>query len=103
MARLIDADELKNVLKVRHEQCEGQYGSLQGAVNGFIKLLDRQPTVDAEPVRRGKWILERKPDGTPYCFHCSVCDDDFHNIGIEVAYDYCPNCGAKMEGVIDNG
>ena len=56
------------------------------------------PSEDVALVRHGRWILERKPDGKPYCFHCSVCDDDFHYIGITVAYDYCPNCGAKMYG-----
>lgn len=55
------------------------------------------PAADVAPVRHGRWILEREPGGKPYCFHCSVCDDDFHYIGITVAYDYCPNCGAKME------
>ncbi len=45
---------------------------------------------------KGEWILEREPDGTPYCFHCSVCDKDFHHIGIKTAYDFCPNCGADM-------
>lgn len=51
---------------------------------------------DAEPVRHGHWILEREPNGKPYCFHCSVCDDDFHYIDIKSATDYCPHCGAKM-------
>ena len=55
------------------------------------------PAADVVPVLHGRWILEREPDGKPYCFHCSVCDDDFHYIGITVAYDYCPNCGAKMD------
>ena len=54
---------------------------------------------DVEPVRHGCWILEKEPDGSPYCFHCSVCDGDFHYIGIKTAYDYCPNCGAKMDEV----
>ena len=35
--------------------------------------------------------------GTPYCFHCSVCDNDFHHIGIMAATDYCPNCGTRMD------
>ena len=51
---------------------------------------------DVAEVRHGRWILEREPDGTPYCFHCSVCDNDFHHIGIMTATDYCPNCGARM-------
>ena len=54
------------------------------------------PAADVAEVRHGRWILEREPDGTPYCFHCSVCDNDFHHIGIMTATDYCPNCGARM-------
>lgn len=55
------------------------------------------PAADVAEVRHGRWILEREPDGTPYCFHCSVCDNDFHHIGIMTATDYCPNCGALMK------
>ena len=54
------------------------------------------PAADVAPVQHGRWILEREPDGTPYCFHCSVCDNDFQRIGIMAATDYCPNCGARM-------
>ena len=59
--------------------------------------IDKQPTVDAELVKHGRWLLEREPDGKPYCLHCSVCDGDFSNISIMQGYDYCPNCGAKMD------
>lgn len=45
----------------------------------------------------GHWILKNGPDGTLYCFHCSVCDGGFHYIGITTGYDYCPLCGAKMD------
>lgn len=55
------------------------------------------PAADVAEVKHGRWILEREPDGTPYCFHCSVCDNDFHHIGIMTAIDYCPNCGARMD------
>lgn len=43
---------------------------------------------------------ERDPDENNriQCFHCSVCDDDFHYIGAFVATKYCPNCGARMKG-----
>lgn len=46
---------------------------------------------------RGVWLLEKEPDGTPYCFHCSVCDPDFSRIDIKTASPFCPNCGAEME------
>ena len=72
-------------------------GTIQEAIK-MVSFPEYTPAADVAPVRHGRWILEREPDGKPYCFHCSVCDDDFHYIGITVAYDYCPNCGAKMDG-----
>ena len=71
--------------------------------NSAIKILENAPAADVAPVRHGRWLLEREPDGKPFCFHCSVCDSDFHYIGITVAYDYCPNCGAKMDGGENDG
>ena len=66
-------------------------------INVILAIVDAQPAADVVEVRHGRWILEREPDGTPYCFHCSVCDNDFHHIGIMTATDYCPNCGARMD------
>lgn len=69
--------------------------------NDYIDIEDilNAPTVEAEPVIHGHWILEREPNGKPYCFHCSICDDDFRRISILSAYPYCPACGAKMDEV----
>lgn len=64
--------------------------------------IKAMPAADVVPVAHGRWMLERTPDGTPYCFHCSVCDSDYHHIGITIATDYCPNCGAKMDGGVDH-
>lgn len=72
-------------------------GTIQEAIK-MVSFPEYTPSADVAPVRHGRWILEREPDGKPYCFHCSVCDDDFHYIGIVTASDYCPNCGAKMDG-----
>ena len=72
-------------------------GTIQEAIK-MVSFPEYTPSADVAPVRHGRWILEREPDGKPYCFHCSVCDDDFHHIGIVTASDYCPNCGAKMDG-----
>lgn len=66
--------------------------------NAAVKILIKAPAVDVQEVKHGKWMLEREPNGKPYCYHCSVCDNDYHFIGIKVQYRYCPNCGAKMDG-----
>lgn len=54
-----------------------------------IKEFKFLPTIEAEPVRRGRWI------DTGSGQECSVCRE------IQYGYDngryYCPNCGARME------
>ena len=67
-----------------------------------LQMFNEIPAADVAPVVHGRWILEREPNGKPYCFHCSVCDSDYHCIGIVVASDYCPKCGAKMDGGVDD-
>ena len=76
------------------------YGSDREKYDAWEEIIDEIENMGADDVaevRHGRWILEREPDGTPYCFHCSVCDNDFHHIGIMTATDYCPNCGARMD------
>lgn len=54
------------------------------------------PTVDAKPVRHGKWILY--PDNKSKVVEaddCSVCGAQWI---FGEKYDYCPSCGAKMDG-----
>lgn len=69
----------------------------------LVDVFAEISAADVVPVVHGRWILEREPNGKPYCFHCSVCDSDYHCIGIVVASDYCPNCGARMDGGAENG
>lgn len=49
---------------------------------------------DAEPVRLGfwKWGL-----GFPYCSECKMMAHENGFVGYHTS-DYCPNCGAKMDG-----
>ena len=57
-------------------------------------------TIDTVPVRRGRWV------SVPYKLArvCSVCNRDepykFADIDADV-YDYCPHCGAKMDGELN--
>lgn len=58
------------------------------------------PTIEAEPVRRGRWIEHKSKDwsgGGAYI--CSVCGYGYSWAGFHEAneFTYCPNCGAKME------
>lgn len=93
MSRYIDAEKLTDSIFDWDMTIEDLYYSL-------CKLVDDVPTADVQEVKHGYWIPERDPDenNSIQCFHCSVCDDDFHYIGAFVATKYCPNCGARMKG-----
>ena len=52
---------------------------------------------DVAQVRHGRWIEQEKYTfGTMY--DCSICGDRILDNGHE--WNYCPNCGAKMDGDI---
>ena len=67
-----------------------------------VKILNQFPVADVAPVRHGRWV------SVPHKLArvCSVCNRDepykFADIDADV-YDYCPNCGAKMDGGAGNG
>ena len=71
-------------------------------INRTIDCNDiaRMPAVDAEPVRHGKWTA-RRPESRGYTeeFLCSVCDRIVYMpyMAKECDYEYCPNCGAKID------
>lgn len=89
--RLIDGDALTETIGIR---------LYSGAVMEFVSVEDiaKQPTVDAEPVRHGKWI--RKKD-TRFgemlndILICSECQIAFSTVTM-IRRSYCPNCGARM-------
>ena len=88
--RPIDADVLKaDVLE--WENCYNGFSDTYDKAR-IIDAIDEQPTIDAEPVRRGRWIRE------PNCWYrCTVCGDHYPSIADNMKYNYCPNCGAKKE------
>ena len=49
---------------------------------------------DVVPVKHGHWVKE-KPDVLIH-WHCSVCKNCYYLE--EPNANYCPNCGAKMDG-----
>lgn len=97
--RLIDADALLAAETFTYSggdacrECETEYR---------LAILDA-PTVDAVPVVHGRWIYNTD-DFTP-AHRCSACGYNKPMIAGEGvsqgAMNYCPNCGAKMDGGTD--
>lgn len=96
MAKYIDAEAAMRVIRDL---------SLHGAVTATPQQLeaaiDEIPAADVEPVRHGRWKLEpTNPYDNPgyknrMIKRCSCCG--WQNA---CRHNYCPNCGAKMDGEV---
>ena len=60
-----------------------------------VKILNQFPAADVALVRHGQWI-DSLARITPYCSACGHS----HRCLIRTP-NYCPNCGAKMDGELD--
>lgn len=92
MAELIDRDALIEWLKkIPLKDLSDGLGLCRVIMeDDFKRAIHDMPKgcfVDAEPVRRGRWIEGLK------CRECGQVDMSKPN--------YCPNCGAKMDGESD--
>ena len=96
--RLIDADAFS-------EQY-GNYYAEQGQAEGFIgtvgELIAKQPTVEAKPVRHGRWIEDRTDVICSSC-GCRYNGELFCMSHEDGAFSHCPKCGAELDGGDDNG
>ena len=112
--RLIDANALLNWL----EECtdKGDWLVSQYNADWIWSMLDSAPTIDAVEVVHGRWV---HPKGYVMSngFKCSECGheevsyypinprrggvciaDENGNFYYPPKMNYCPNCGAKMDG-----
>jgi hypothetical protein len=86
---LIDANALLDYLRYEGHESE------------VIEAVKDAPTVDAVEVVHGRWI--ETEEGTI----CSECNEHpFEDGEYAIANykaNYCPNCGARMDGGVENG
>ena len=64
--------------------------------------IEDAPTVDAVEVVHGRWELYGNDDGCGSSYFCSSChgsfdEDLFYMYGQYRHFNYCPNCGARMD------
>ena len=63
-----------------------------------IDMIEDAPAADVASVRHGKW-----ENGNPICPVCG--GNKFRDLDADIwcdwQPDFCPNCGAKMDGVDD--
>ena len=82
---------------VAHNNVHGEI-----TLNRYDKIIDgiyEIPSADVAPVRHGRWEC-----GEENSWWCSVCDMGFdllYGTPQENLYNYCPNCGARMDEEVD--
>lgn len=95
MTRLIDADALR--VCIMGEPPDAHYPSY------YADLVDKAPTIDAAPVRRGEWrYVNYQTDKTTWItdeFICRKCGKSIPRHMGDNPPDYCQHCGADMRGV----
>ena len=99
MSRLIDADELMKTICGKEcgqhfEECtlEDDNADTRCVFRDYVKSA---PTVTAEP-KRGRWIDWSMWGESKY--QCTEC-----NAEMKYKTNFCPRCGAKMDGGAENG
>ena len=70
------------------------YSLYRLAINDCMNVLVEMPAADVAPVRHGCWVKEKS--NVLIHWHCSVCEKCYFLE--EPNADYCPHCGAKMDG-----
>lgn len=91
MARYIDASKLMRRIETEAMRWGEEYdlSQIMGDIEDF-------PTADVAEVKHGKWIEQVRwirEDRTVMHYQCSLCD-----VYTAKELNYCPNCGAKMDG-----
>ena len=91
--RLIDANELAK----EYQFTEDHTSPLTPwGITDILNILNEAPTVDAVEVVHGRWE-QAEYHGFLRCSKCKdvYIDDTWVADG---KWNYCPNCGAKMDG-----
>lgn len=96
--RVIDADALliemgAGCLPIMEKGISGVTGD-EDTIKDYV---DRAPTIDAEPVRHGRWnsvTVSKKYGGI--VIQCSECGMKGTRI-----WNFCPNCGTKMDEEVE--
>ena len=90
----IDLEETVTALKRNSQKYFSSFH--KGYVQAIEDLADI-PAAKVSPVRHGYWIEQENWASDDYYYTCSACREDYNTIDGTPDYNFCPNCGAKMD------
>ena len=95
--RLIDGDALVTTLKGLRALTNILSGSREMPhipFDDMVRMIEKSPTIEPER-KTGKWV--RALDGNDGHVRCDKCFKIYDWDTQAQYYDFCPNCGARME------
>lgn len=103
MAEYIDREVLIRILRAKAEM--GRLSGFGVYFDNAAKMVELLPAADVAPVKNGKWVNYAGKHDRGMDLRCSICNlrASYFVGGSDEWWDnsrpnYCPNCGAKMEG-----
>ena len=103
MAEYIEREAAIAYIREQSEECQkafeelgGESGIYADAYNDLAEDFYSIPAADVAPVIHARWIPFHS-EAAGDIQHCSAC-----KIGFAGKTDFCPHCGAKMDGGVDH-
>lgn len=100
MAEYIEREE---VMKTARDGYHSDFGRSIADLTSLKEVLEDTPVADVVEVRHGEWKPKHWEGGIfdgKMFDECSICGYErfFDDIRFKTTFNYCPNCGAKMDG-----
>ena len=99
MAEYIDKEIVLSLVQPDTPEDDKAAVTIATAKKLVRSIVYRTPTADVAPVVHGRWI-EKEKYTFGIMYDCSLCEDRILDNGHP--WNYCPNCGAKMDGGVDD-
>ena len=97
MDEYISREEVVKEIKSRIFDADDAWESgYNTAMAGIMEWIEHMPSADVQPVKHGKW--ESDKCDMPRCSCCSYIPEFNRHIDDYYYSDFCPNCGARMDG-----
>lgn len=83
------------------DRSDYEFELISAIIHRCCEEIDKQPTIEAESVRHGRWIpieYDSYADGAPVWdkWECSECCHE-HNGEEDTLTAFCPDCGARLD------
>lgn len=69
-----------------------------------VRITEFATFADVQPMKHGRWIAENRDSrGYADCYTCTNCNCYSYTYTLmkDCEYEYCPNCGARMDAEPD--